>query len=323
MRMIHRFQRMMPRVIRVTVAATALSLIASAALAKKVYGDVNDMAVHFGEELAKLPMDQTTGRIVEGDYYRLRMNDAPLNVASALTHAGVGKVLQRAEEDCGAHADGMATDFAHLEKVVQSNAPHAEAGSPGFGVVRSEAANKIGYVLCFANGGKYSPLEAWQQVAEAARTGELTKIGQVRYVTARKDGEGKTRVTAVWTDQPFNLFEMFPTTGDAPGSDAPNMPRPEGARRIFTAYAEGAPAAIRVYDVPMNSHDAHQFYQEKMPGAGFQPQLWTEDQRFGAAYSNPIADYIVVATEAPNGHSAVTITESRMRQVTVDTKPAP
>ena len=304
----------MPRLLRVSAAATMLTLIASLALAKKVYGNVSDMAVHFGDELSKLPSEQRLGDMATSDVYRIRINGATLQIATAVTDTGVDDVLARAEDDCRAHADGMAADFSHLGKVLPKDAPHAEQGAPGFGFVRTEVKDEHGYVICFANGRKLSPLEAWERVGEAAKTGEISKIGHLRYLTARTDAHGKTKVVAVWTDQPFNVFEMFPAEGDAPGSDPPNVPRPDGSRRIFTSYAEGAPAAIRIYDVPLNRADAYRFYEEKMRESGFQTRMWAKDPDLGAAYGNAVGDYIVLAAETSEGHSNVTITESRMRK---------
>jgi len=314
-----RFRRLVPRVLRVTAASAVTGMFFSLVLAGKVYGDVNDMTVHLGDDLAKIPVERGTDGLVAGDAYRLHINGASLQTSTALTRSSVAEVLSRAEDDCKLHADGMASDFSRLDTTAQQNAAHTERGVPGLGVVHVEIPDQRGYVLCFATEQELAPYESWTRVKEAAMSGEVSKIGHLRYLSARKL-DGLTQVSAVWTDQPFNLFKMFPRQGDAPGSDPTGVPRPEGSRRIFSAYAEGGPALISTYDVPLNRADAYRFYQEKLPKAGFEPRMWADDPGLGTAYGNQIGDYVILAQEAAPGHATVTITESRNRRVVAEVK---
>jgi hypothetical protein len=52
----------------------------------------------------------------------------------------------------------------------------------------------------------------------------------------------------MWTLDKFNIREMLPEEGDAPGEDFPALPRPEGSRRLFSLQIVGAPYGINVYE---------------------------------------------------------------------------
>jgi hypothetical protein len=42
---------------------------------------------------------------------------------------------------------------------------------------------------------------------------------------------------------------MFPTTGDALGEDFGNVPRPDGARRVFAGTIQNSPFGLNSYEV--------------------------------------------------------------------------
>lgn len=300
-----------PRLVRASAALSVAVFFFTVIFVKQVHAQVDDLAVHFGDELAKVPAEQTLSGAVDGDYYRVSINGANAQVASGVTKSDVGTVLDAVFADCSAHADGMAEDFKDLRHAIQPEAARTRGGAPGFGAVKNQTANDKGYVLCFANGHQLSQLEALERLQETVHTGDLTKIGHIRYVTAHKQPDGTTLVVAVWTDSPFNVNAMFPKEGDAPGSDPVEIARPDGSRRLLTSTVEGAPAAVRIYDVPLSEADAMAFYAKALPAAGLPSIVGSDAPKGGRMFGTPQRAFLVQAANAEPGHCIVTMTESR------------
>jgi len=302
----------LPRLLRVGAAASVIVIFFTLVFVKQVNAQMNDLAVHFGDELARLPGEQALSGAIDGDFYRVSINGAHANVSSGVTKSDVATVLADMFADCTDHADGMVDDFKDLRHAVQPGAKRARTGAPGFSAVKELVDNDKGYVVCFANGHEVSQLEAFPLVREAATTGDLTRLGHVRYVTAKKQKDGSTLVVAVWTNSPFNVKTMFPKEGDTPGSDPVGIARPAGSRRLLTSTVEGAPAAVRVYEVPMNEDEAMAFYSEALPKAGYQVVVNTDAPQTGRMFAQGPVAFLVTAKQTEPGKSAISITESRM-----------
>lgn len=306
-----RIARLFPRFLRASAAASVLAFLFTTVLVRQVHAEVDDLAVHFGDELSKLPGEQALSGAVDGDFYRVSVNGARANVASGVTKSDVGTVLADMYADCTEHADGMADDFQDLRHRVQPGAARARAGAPGFSVVKNQIDDEKGYVVCFANGRELSPVEAFPLLQEAVKTGDLTRIGHVRYVTAKKQRDGSTLVVAVWTDAPFNVRTMFPKEGDTPGSDPKGVARPAGSRRLLTSTVDGAPAAVRVYEVPMSEEEAMAFYAAAFPKAGFPAVVNADAPAAGRIFASTRTAFHVAVKNMEEGKSVVSITESR------------
>ncbi len=69
----------------------------------------------------------------------------------------------------------------------------------------------------------------------------------MRYVFAERSRNGGAHFVVFWSEGELNLFDMFPAAGDAPGQDPPDVPRPEGSRRILSAWEHGEPASMTIY----------------------------------------------------------------------------
>lgn len=302
----------LPRILRASAAVSVLAFLGTMVFVRQVHAEVDDLAVHFGDELTKVAGEQEMSGSVNGDFYKVAINGAHANVATALTKSDVATVIDQLYASCEKHADGMAEDFKDLGHTVQPGAKRAESGAPGFGTLKNRVDNDKGYVLCFANGHELSQLESATLLQEAMATGDLTKVGQIRYITVRKQKDGSSMVVAVWTDSPFNVREMFPKEGDSPGSDPAGIMRPMGSRRLMTSTVEGAPAAIRVYEVPMNEDDAMKFYMEAMPKAGFPAAVTSDDPKAGRIFSNGPVSFLIGAKNTEKGKSVVSMTESRI-----------
>jgi hypothetical protein len=269
-------------------ASLGLGLVA----ARSVYGDVRTTAFSMGRELGQLG-DVGTKR-------PLRINGEPIFIASTTEDVSVQQVLDDTEARCTRASAGMAAELEHLSDTVKQHLPKDVAGARAAGVLREDHGDS-GVVACLirddgrpANG--LADLTA--HLAEMLKTGDLSAMGRLRYVFAEKTSTGRTHVVAAWTEGPFNLYALLPSTGkDAPGTDPQYAPRPPGAQRILSADIEGVPYGVRIYDTTASSADVVKLYDDQMPAHGWQPAYGVPgqgpDQR---AYTRPGADLIVITS---------------------------
>ena len=237
---------------------------------------MNDAALHFGDELLELssPADGAVGAgslragelsgEVAGDVYRMNLNGQTISITSATTDRSPTIVLDYFERECKTRADGLGERFTTLYDTLRDMP--SSTGNPGFATLRDERGPK-GFVVCFATAGSMSTTEQIRALTDAATSGDLGKIGDVRYVVAESAGGGANVVTA-WTHGSFNVRQMFPAEGDAPGKDLPMAPRPEGSRRILTAFVEGAPYGVNVYHLSGSADRAREAVERDLLGKG-------------------------------------------------------
>ncbi len=261
------------------------------------------LALDTGGELVRL-----TDAAHMGGAYRLRLNGELVKITSASTDASPKDVLDRFEAGCREHADGMADDFARLGDAIAPGGALKPVGAPGLGLMR-QSDDDQGVVVCFATGEAVKSTAIYERLADFARTGDLGSIGEVRYVMVKRAEGERTHVVALWTEGSLNVKTMFPEEGDAPGNDAPGVLRPPNARRLMTAYAEGAPYGVRVYESTSKPDAILAEYDRVMPKLG-----WTahpdaaEAAPFSRAYSIEGRD-IVVSTQTTEQGTSVSIVE--------------
>jgi hypothetical protein len=201
----------------------------------------------------------------------------------------------------------MAGEFAHLPDAVQPGAQPANVGFPGAGVLRN-GNDEAGTVACFALGKAVSKAEIFGRIGEFAHTGDLGRIGLVRHLTVRKTEYG-SHVAAMWTEGSLDVSKMFPDHGDAPGSDVEAAIRPPSSRRLFTAYAEGAPYALRVYESNAAPESVFTAYAAEMPRLGWKAServaKETPDTRHFARGETDL----LVSTQQNQGKTLVSVVE--------------
>lgn len=271
-----------------TCVAAVLAIIAG----RIAYAHAKKAALAAGGELIRL-----TDNAHMSGIYRLRLNGELVKITSAISEVDHNAILDRFQKECEDHADGMEVEFANLGGAVEPSAYPRNEGHSGIGVLR-QSDDKGGMVMCFATGRETTSAEVFSRIAEFAKTGDLGSLGSVRYVVAKKGENAPTHVVALWTEGSFNVNKMFPEEGDAPGNDAPGVLRPPSSKRLLTAYAEGAPYGVRVYDSTMNKDAILAEYDKVMPATGWMtyPNATTAAP-FSRAFSKEGHD-IIVTTEA-------------------------
>lgn len=280
------------------VVATILGLVAG----RIAYAHARQAALDTGKELVRL----TEAGHLSG-VNRLRINGSLVKVSSSVSNLDHQAVLDRFQKECEDHADGMAEEFAALGTALETKP--RDQGFPGVGVLRHDD-DKGGMVVCFATGKAEGEKEMLGRIAEFAKTGDLGSLGSVRYVMAKKGTSAASHVVALWTEGSVDVKKMFPDQGDAPGNDAAGVLRPPSSRRLMTAYAEGAPYGVRVYESTLGRDALLAEYDKVMPSTGWMayPRA-VEAVPSSRSFSKEGHDIIVTTEPGEHGGTLVSLIE--------------
>jgi len=225
--------------LRVLGLVAALQLLAFGLWLRSAQARARESLLSVGAELMQLPGAQTSAParsvFVNGVTVHLRTAtaDQPLHLVLDRFHA-----LCRARAGVDAPQDVMDKLRAHGTTV---------AGSPTAvdGVLRAES-DSIGALACLDTGVPLSLDELVSRLNDFVKSGDLSQVGELRYVLARR-AEGKTSVLTMWTEGSTPLLKMFPAVGDAPGQDPAGVPRAPGTRRVLSAWENGEPYSFAAY----------------------------------------------------------------------------
>jgi hypothetical protein len=190
---------------------------------------------------------------------RLSLNGAELQLVSASTPLSATEALNRLERVCQARGGLLGAE--HLSSLLR--APSAQAATLLQPLVRQESASR-GTLACLDTGGALGVNELASRLSGFVQSGDLKDIGGLRYALAERVGD-RTSVLFIWSDGPLPLLRMFPKVGDAPGFDAPGVPRPENSQRLLSAVELGAPYSFAAYRTSATLAP----YQSTLKEAGF------------------------------------------------------
>lgn len=225
------------------LALLALGLLAGAGL-HRAEAKLSESLRGFAGELAKLQ-----GLSAHSEPHTLSVNGVELKIVTATTKLDVKTALDRIQGLC--------------RTVPQSNLPVAlrrnlesfdklDVPAP-IGVIR-EQSDADGILACI-DAGQWIDNESFlARLAQFSRTGDLKTIGQLRYTMARRHA-GVTTLLFLWTEGSMVFSELFPKAGDAPGRDPVGLPRPAGSRRVLSAFQEGMPYGVALYQVEGSTLD--------------------------------------------------------------------
>ena len=280
------------KVLRLASYFAVIAVVGVVVAARLAYGHAKKVALTTGEDLLRLTEDGSIG-----DGYKLRLNGELVMISSATTSMTSNEVLDRFQGECATAADGISQEFLHLRDSLDVTKAPLHVGFPGIGLTR-QSTDKGGFLVCFAAGKAIAQSEGYKRVADFARSGDVGDIGSVRYLAVEALPTGGSHVVALWTEGSFPLQAMFPEQGDAPGTDVPNAARPDGSRRVFSAYAEGAPYGIRVYETQKNGEAILSQYDAAMPALGWTayPDV-TKNTPNARAFSRDDVDILVTTDE--------------------------
>jgi hypothetical protein len=275
-----------------------LSLVAMRALR----AEVGEASRALGRQLIELPH-------VSGAVEVIQLNGARMQHARVSTSASVATVLDRFEEHCNASPGALAEV---LDEVAANHPGMLEKkgvkGPMKRAVIRHETEGD-GVLMCFVD-DRATGLAGMNEILKAlAETGDLSVLGEFRYVFAERRKDGRTKVVSMRNEGPFNLSRMFPATGDADGSDSRVLPRPPDARRTLSAFAEGMPYALRTYDSGKSRAELQAFYGAWMKASGWVQAAEVKDEG-ATAYFRPDGYQVFLTLMEEGGRTYATLVEA-------------
>lgn len=231
--------------------------------AQSVKADVEQMLMSLGAEMMRY------GQATRQDAPRtLTLNGQALKLSVGSTKDPLADVLDHYENKCINHDGGLSK---------QQNRAYRKSGQRLTArqnrlldtTLRQDAAEQ-GFVVCLDSGTNEISWNDWtKRLSRFLQTGNVSEVGQLRYVYAHRAKRSTTLVT-LWAEGPLNVWEMFPNAGDAPGFDLPNVPRPHGSRRLLSARESGFAQSVNVYGVKALSGDQlFKFYRHALPKQGW------------------------------------------------------
>jgi len=282
------------------VVAAGLSVVG----VRAVHAKTANAALAIGEPLGRLEVSTEGGST-------LTFNGQRLRVSAARVDAGVRETLDRLQKACETHADGLADDLASIDDGFAKSAPSTR-GFPGIAILRDERDGR-GVVACFATGEHTSAAGVARRLARFSKTQVLSDLGALRYVAVHAEEGGGSKVVATWSDDRLALGELFPASGDAPGTDPTAAPRPADARRLVSVRVEPAPYGAFVYASSVSPESALAAYEAALVSRGFRPVPPADaagDDRRSRAYQGALVDVLVTAQAGAEG-TTLSVIESR------------
>jgi hypothetical protein len=198
------------------------------------------------------------------------VNGATFFVGGRYVDSTVKEVLDRYDSYCQRYSGGFEDEFAKVPPKKLAALPPAIRDPKRFGVMRNEIEDE-GVLACLAQPEESKGFRGLvERVQRFSETGDLSSIGHLRYVYARKSRtKPGTHLISVWIDGPINARDMLLSEGDAPGRDSDEIPRPKDSKRVITAEAKGTPYSMRCYETKELPESILAFYDEVLPSLGW------------------------------------------------------
>ena len=304
MRLRARRDRLVHKVLRLSAFLFCAQAVIAAVVVRRVQAEVQDLMLTVGSQMMQL--GERAGGIaprtlrINGAQIRLRVQRVP-----GMT---LDQVLDHFEARCRAR-NGRFYEQLQSDRAKQK-LDEEQLGLLD-GVMRSES-DDAGAVACMDVGDEQgSPSSILARAQRFVETGDATSFGELRYVRAEKR-DGGVFAVMMWTDGPLDVRRMFPKEGDAPGVDFPDLPRPPGSRRLFSAWEEGQAPALNVYEshaLPPRELDAH--YRKTLAELGWAPLNPAGSGEHARAYGLMVmrdgTTVTLSQTAGPSGRSMTTM----------------
>jgi hypothetical protein len=224
--------------LRVLGLLVVVQLVAAALWLRAAHARASDALLSVGAELMKIE-----GASSDQPARSVFLNGITVHLRAATTDRDLHAVLDRFHSLCRTRT-GVDAPQAVLDKLRSDTAKHAPSSALD-GVLRAES-DSAGAVACIDTGTQLSVPELTSRLQDFARSGDLSAVGDLRYVLARRV-DGKTTVLTLWTEGSTPLLKMFPPEGDAPGRDPQGLPRAPGTRRLLSTWENGQPYSLALY----------------------------------------------------------------------------
>jgi hypothetical protein len=269
-----------------------------------VRGQVGERLLSMGTEMGALR------DLIRGTQ-SARLNGENMFLASTVSDQPLVEVLNRFEQHCLEQTGGLVESFASLSTAAREQVSRKApaAWRLRHGVMREEK-EREGMVVCVARRGQ-GGFRAWvADVGRFLQDGELSHLGELRYVYAERTETGRTHVLSTFTQGPFNVYRALGESEPTSGARLENVPLPPSAERPMTFSVDGMPYAAQLFRVPGTPEQVTRFYLDALPRLG-----WTRIMGPGELYSTTVLSrqgktLTLAAFELDDsGSSSVTLTE--------------
>jgi hypothetical protein len=215
-------------------------------------------------ELGQQMLEWYDGRATDSPR-KLTINGFELSIQSAVSNATIHEVFDDFAAECRKRA-GVLAD--HKEKEIIDQIKSDDWQNIESGIIRRESASE-GTIVCIDTGRPLEPQEVLERVKLYTKTHDLADIGRVRALTARRSGN-RTQVLTVASEGPMNLAKAFPKTGDAPGQEPAEVPRPPDSRRIFDTTEQIGNSAFHIYESRgKTANEVATYYRTELQNRGW------------------------------------------------------
>lgn len=283
-----RAQKRMLALARAGLCLFVIVVILVAGCLRSAHAHLGETLLTFGDQLVKWQ-----GMKANSGPRRLYVNGLGLGLITLSTELDVAHALDRFQDLCRKRG-GLAVPSALAEKL----GPDTQVFDGSF---RQESAAQ-GVLACLDSGHPLSLSELTERLTRLRDTGDLAALGDLRYVLARRSG-ATTTLLVFWTEGSAPLFQLFPKTGDAPGRDPKDLPRPPASQRTLSAAEQGAPYALTLYRTPNQTPDQlRQWYRRELKGSGWHVR---EDSSVSALHAQRRGRSLLVAFSGAKTTGAV------------------
>jgi hypothetical protein len=299
------------RALRVSAYLTCVSVLLSLLCARLLHAQAREGMLAFGEQLSGL------GELT-GDAEAIVANGQRFQLARLTRDEPLDAVLDRVERYCADHPAVLGRTLAGVPERHTVEISDDLTDPKKRAIIREEAGDK-GIVVCFTETGSTVNTGLSAALGGVMR-GDFSSFGRVVYTFAERD-TGGTRVTTVWSAGGLDLSQLFPTQGDAAGTDSSLLPRPPSARRTLSAHADGAALAVRVYESGEPLNVVRESYAQAMQRAGFVATGERAEDSIG--YLGKDGQLAIVTISDIEGHTYVTLTEAGQTNAAAAVEAAP
>jgi len=252
----------MAGIARVLGFATLVSAGFTCLAVRSVYGDIGESAMRLGRDLVKL-------HDILGPPQPVVINGTTMFVGGRHVRMSVGEALDHFEEHCQDHGVGLEEEFTKLPEKTRTGLPPTLRNPKRFGILRTEAEGE-GVLSCLAAPeGSHGIQGFLARVREFAETGDLARVGRLRYVFAKANTKGGADLVTLWSEGSFNVNEMLFSEGDVPGRDTEGVSRPPNSVRLLSADMAGTGYGIRAFATRDTAARVLETYEHTLPAQGW------------------------------------------------------
>ncbi|MGC4067161.1 MAG: hypothetical protein QM784_21480 [Polyangiaceae bacterium] len=250
------------------------------------------------------------GPLVLGEATSVQVNGSQFFVSATATELEPDVVINRFESFCREHAGLQSSASLELSKLAGGRPlPEALRNPSEWTQFRTEPGDsELSQMACFVRRDRGSLADWLDRVSAFAEDGDLSHLGDMHYVVARRLGPGRTQVLATWSEGRVRLRGMFPAEGDAPGGDLEGIARPPDSQRVLSARLDGRPYSVHMYETRRKPEELLRYYDANFAERGFKPDpVWLEtagDPRvtanpsYARAFTLPRGLLVIAAVEA-------------------------